>query len=163
MCSSIHIKNRTLACTLLCSVITFTWFTLANKYWHWFQSIFSYTGSGFPKPAQQIKAALNSWWNRVKQVGMTDRENRYTNQALFTFSNVSRLYGSSITGSRLNISPLQMVLAKTTEIGCAHKVCNNNRMTVFCLYNEMWVNIKFFKSRENLLEDYLAVKSYSNT
>ncbi|EYC31206.1 hypothetical protein Y032_0004g2023 [Ancylostoma ceylanicum] len=81
------------------------------------QNMMSFGGSGFPKPEQQIRQALNSWWNRVKQVGMTGNENRYTNQALFTFSN--------------------MVLAKTTEIGCAHKVCNNNRMTVFCLYNEI--------------------------
>ncbi|KIH65026.1 hypothetical protein ANCDUO_04653 [Ancylostoma duodenale] len=54
----------------------------------------SFGGSGgFPKPEQQIKQALNAWWNRVKQVGMTDRENKYTNQGLFTFSNVGKSNG----------------------------------------------------------------------
>lgn len=74
-------------------------FASANKHWHWGQGTFSFAGSGFPNPQQQIQAALNNWWSRGKQVGVTDNKNRYTNKTMYPFANVNSFYTSSGTGS----------------------------------------------------------------
>ncbi|KAK6744005.1 hypothetical protein RB195_010981 [Necator americanus] len=101
------------------------------------QNLMKFTsGSGFSNPPGQIKFALDNWWSRAKQYGVTDAENRYTNGYLYTFAN--------------------MVFAETTKLGCAYAICGKE-LVITCLYNAiayytnnpMWETGKACETAEN--------------
>lgn len=78
------------------------------------KNIMWWTGTSFNNPAGTINSTLSNWWGTAKKVGV-DSENRYTDSGLYYFSN--------------------MVFYKTTKIGCAYEVCDEE-LTFTCLYDQ---------------------------
>ncbi|KIH57277.1 SCP-like protein [Ancylostoma duodenale] len=86
------------------------------------QNLFRVTISrGSFNPGAWINTTLNDWWERAKKYGVTDPQNKYTNDKYYPFVN--------------------MVFSDTTKLGCAYKICNK-KMTITCLYNA----IGFYKN-----------------
>ncbi|VDN21661.1 unnamed protein product [Cylicostephanus goldi] len=80
---------------------------------------------------KDILHALESWSNPVLFYGITNEENRYDDERLYTFANV----GAPIL-ELIIVEGFQMIYAKTLRFGCGYKE-EGEAVIISCIYNLM--------------------------
>uniref|UniRef100_A0A8R1I623 SCP domain-containing protein n=1 Tax=Caenorhabditis japonica TaxID=281687 RepID=A0A8R1I623_CAEJA len=108
----------------------------------WGQNIMTY-GGVVSDPIGTAAQAVNSWWEKVRTVGLTDPDNKYTSSSLFTWANMAN--------------------GKATAVGCAFAQCGST-FSVNCIYNKIGyiTNAVIYKKGDACTSD-ADCTTYSNS